>query len=252
MHFHLPKPLHGWREFAGEVGIIVIGVLIALTAEQMVEDYNWHQRARNADWQIQSEIYQSAVLFAERRAVQPCLRAQIAALHAQLNSTDDHWIGMGLVASTPQPDYRARVLGEAYAAPNRAWVEDRWDAAKSDGVISHMPADRVVNYELMYNSIRIMDRLEETEQENASKLAYLAADRNLTHDDRANALAALAEIDRVNSIMAIVSKQELTDLHNLKLPYAKDPHVEANLADLDQYQRGLRGKCVKKLTLHVE
>jgi hypothetical protein len=20
MHFHLPKPLHGWREFAGEVG----------------------------------------------------------------------------------------------------------------------------------------------------------------------------------------------------------------------------------------
>jgi hypothetical protein len=31
MHFHLPKPLHGWREFAGEVGIIVIGVLIALS-----------------------------------------------------------------------------------------------------------------------------------------------------------------------------------------------------------------------------
>jgi hypothetical protein len=29
MHFHLPKPLHGWREFAGEVGIIVVGVLIA-------------------------------------------------------------------------------------------------------------------------------------------------------------------------------------------------------------------------------
>jgi len=32
MHFHLPKPLHGWREFAGEVGIIVIGVLIVLGA----------------------------------------------------------------------------------------------------------------------------------------------------------------------------------------------------------------------------
>jgi hypothetical protein len=36
MHFHLPKPLHGWRAFAGEVGIIVVGVLIALAAEQMV------------------------------------------------------------------------------------------------------------------------------------------------------------------------------------------------------------------------
>lgn len=30
MHFHLPKPLHGWREFVGEVGIIVLGGLIAL------------------------------------------------------------------------------------------------------------------------------------------------------------------------------------------------------------------------------
>lgn len=44
MHIHLPKPLHGWREFVGEVGIIVIGVLIALVAEQVVEDWNWQQK----------------------------------------------------------------------------------------------------------------------------------------------------------------------------------------------------------------
>lgn len=36
MHIHLPKPLHGWRALIGEVGIIVIGVLIALGAEQVV------------------------------------------------------------------------------------------------------------------------------------------------------------------------------------------------------------------------
>src|SRR4051794_16645332 len=35
MHVHLPEPLHGRREFVGEVGIIVIGVLIALGAEQL-------------------------------------------------------------------------------------------------------------------------------------------------------------------------------------------------------------------------
>ena len=42
MHFHLPKPLHGWREFVGEVGIIVLGVLIALGAEQVID--NLHSR----------------------------------------------------------------------------------------------------------------------------------------------------------------------------------------------------------------
>ena len=33
-HFQLPKPLHGWRALFGEVGVIVLGVLIALGAQQ--------------------------------------------------------------------------------------------------------------------------------------------------------------------------------------------------------------------------
>ena len=34
MHIHLPKPLHGWRAFVGEVSIIVLGVLIALSESE--------------------------------------------------------------------------------------------------------------------------------------------------------------------------------------------------------------------------
>jgi len=48
MHFHVPKPLHGWREFAGEVRIIVLGVLIALGAEQRVESLHWRAEVRDA------------------------------------------------------------------------------------------------------------------------------------------------------------------------------------------------------------
>src|SRR5206468_7518840 len=40
MHVHLPKPLHGWRAFVGEVGIIVVGVLIAVGAEKGVECFH--------------------------------------------------------------------------------------------------------------------------------------------------------------------------------------------------------------------
>lgn len=34
---HKSHPIHDWREFLKEIGIIVIGVLIALAAEQGVE-----------------------------------------------------------------------------------------------------------------------------------------------------------------------------------------------------------------------
>lgn len=41
MHVHLPKPLHGWRAFAGEVGIIVLGVLVALGLDQVADQIHW-------------------------------------------------------------------------------------------------------------------------------------------------------------------------------------------------------------------
>jgi hypothetical protein len=45
VHIHLPKPLHGWREFVGEIGVIAIGILIALGAEQAAEVVH-HNRQR--------------------------------------------------------------------------------------------------------------------------------------------------------------------------------------------------------------
>src|SRR6476619_1297371 len=56
MHLRLPKPLHGWRQFAGEVGIIVVGVLIALGAEQVVQDLHSHADERAFEETIDHEI----------------------------------------------------------------------------------------------------------------------------------------------------------------------------------------------------
>jgi isocitrate dehydrogenase len=52
---HLPKPLHGWREFVGEVGIIVLGVLIALGAEQVAETIHGLVEAKYARQAIRKQ-----------------------------------------------------------------------------------------------------------------------------------------------------------------------------------------------------
>jgi hypothetical protein len=56
MHFYVPKPLHGWRAFAGEVSIIVLGVLIALLAEQAVQSFNNRSAAEEARNNIRAEL----------------------------------------------------------------------------------------------------------------------------------------------------------------------------------------------------
>lgn len=37
MEIHKPKPVHSWRELLSEVGVVVIGIVIALSGEQAVE-----------------------------------------------------------------------------------------------------------------------------------------------------------------------------------------------------------------------
>ena len=80
MHFHLPKPLHGWREFAGEVGIIVIGVLIALGAEQVVETIHGDAQVRLFRGAVNDELAYDLGSYKQRLMLGPCVRARLAEL----------------------------------------------------------------------------------------------------------------------------------------------------------------------------
>jgi hypothetical protein len=42
------RPREGWRVFAGEVGIIVVGVLLALGAQAGADAYKWSQDVKRS------------------------------------------------------------------------------------------------------------------------------------------------------------------------------------------------------------
>ena len=130
MHFHLPKPLHGWREFAGEVGIIVVGVLIALGAEQVVEDIRWQQRVREAEASMTKELAEDdGPQAAARLVISSCIANRLDAAEAALIGERDR--GTAFVApklTTP---------------PFRTWDGDSWSAAVSSEATSHMATDRM-------------------------------------------------------------------------------------------------------------
>jgi len=80
MHFHLPKPLHGWREFAGEVGIIVIGVLIALGFEQVVQSIHDRLVADQARDAVRAEVRENLWWLEFRDGYEPCIDGMLAEL----------------------------------------------------------------------------------------------------------------------------------------------------------------------------
>jgi hypothetical protein len=80
MHFHLPKPLHGWRAFAGEVGIIVLGVLIALGAERLVSSFTWSMDVRDFRAAVDTELEFDLAASEYRVQQTPCLQRRLAEL----------------------------------------------------------------------------------------------------------------------------------------------------------------------------
>lgn len=88
MHVHLPKPIHGWRQFFGEVGIIVIGVLIALAFEQVVEWAHWHHVVHQDEEVLNGQVegYYGAML--ARVDQQACVDQRLSDLRVILARHD--------------------------------------------------------------------------------------------------------------------------------------------------------------------
>ena len=120
MHIHLPKPMHGWREFLGEVGIIVVGVLIAIGAEQVVETVHMRRESDEPFHDVRAELALAAGVFDERVAVQPCLDHRLAQL--------------GVLVSKARQTHRLPDIGEIGRPPVRPVQSSAWSSASSRGL----------------------------------------------------------------------------------------------------------------------
>jgi len=135
MHFHLPKPLHGWREFVGEVGIIVVGVLIALGAEQLVEQWQWRNKVHDTTAQLNAELNRDARAAYAGLVVGPCLDQQLVAIDAALASARQ----TGRVQATP-----------AFTPPLHVFTEDTWLNARGLEVADHLSPEAIRKYSRLF------------------------------------------------------------------------------------------------------
>lgn len=88
MEIHKPRPIHNWREFLKEYGIIVLGVLTALGLEQAVETYHEHQRLEESTQAIDAEIREGLASAQIMADMQSCQQQQLAVLSEAVGKGD--------------------------------------------------------------------------------------------------------------------------------------------------------------------
>ena len=158
MHFHLPKPLHGWREFAGEVGIIVLGVLIALAAEQAVQVQHERSQVDQIRRALMAELADSRARWEFMRSADNCELRRLDAL--------DRWTTTAPAQSNAQNAFSPMLWNMHSAA---------WDLAKTSPAVQRISLDERLVYASLYDAIDNWRVYLDEERDNAVQLNALLA-----------------------------------------------------------------------------
>ena len=150
MEIHLPKPLHGWSEFLKEVGIIVLGVLIALSAEQLVQGLREHQASIDARKSVRAEIADNLHKLMGRVEIQPCIDQRLREIGGLLSQS-------GEGAPNPHPSWISRPTFWALPSSN-------WQAATAAGRAALLSHNDQIRFGLYFAGFDFLAREQEREQ----------------------------------------------------------------------------------------
>jgi hypothetical protein len=125
MDIHKPKPVHGWRELLSEIVVVVIGVSIALGAEQLVEALHWREQVQGAHQALASDMSTVLGMAAERERFSSCL--------------DDHLNHLADDIDEASRTGRLPPQGAMHRAPRRLWRLNSWDGLIAAGIGPHLP-----------------------------------------------------------------------------------------------------------------
>jgi hypothetical protein len=220
VHFHLPKPLHGWREFVGEVAIIVLGVLIALGAEQVVETMHWRDEIAAERASLLQEASDMNSAIAARQVQQPCIDRRLGEIRTVL---ERHQQGEPL-----------GLAGQISAPTGQSASRGTWQIALAGQALVHMPHDEKLAFSGVFGDFDIWDASMAKERASWVRLAILNYPELIAVEDWSGIKAAYAEAMVENEHMRLLAPWMLAEDERL-LPEVKKYRSFDNLSQFRNY-----------------
>ncbi len=135
MEIHKPKPVHNFREFLSELGVVVLGIVIALSGEQLIEHLHDRHKAGEAREGIREEIAMNIAVLGSRSAAQRCIDRRIEDIAALL-----------------QPSEGSKYVEPTWLARPQIWemLHERWQVSSQSGRAPLLAAEEQAEYGFVY------------------------------------------------------------------------------------------------------
>ena len=230
---HRSKPVQGWREFLKEYGIVVLGVLTALLAEQAVQSLEWRHKVSAAIDDMRQELSNADGPEAYARlAIRDCVANRLAGVRTAIEQGD-------------RAASRLRI--EDLWLPKRTYDSFARDSAVASDVASHMPAGTMFNFRIVYSLIPEMNRLQDGELADLSRLRALPATGGaLTQPEKLAETGAIEALELDNERMGRAAAFTLQHMQDVKV--GLDPRMLGrDIQEADAHYDGCIARDVRPL-----
>lgn len=223
------KPWRDWRENVRELAIVVTGVLIALLAQQLVQDWEWKQKVAAAERAMRHEmLWDNGPQLYQRAVMHPCAVQRLDAIRTAVEG------------GKARRDIAALI--DSYWAPYFSYDSIARDAANTLEVASHMPADRMDLYAIVYTQMPPMTRNSEREATDLAQLRALNRSGGaLSPTEQDKVLSAVEALRSDDHLMWLVSGWSMPRLREL------GPLDADRVRDMLENARDHYGDCIKPL-----
>jgi hypothetical protein len=203
MMFRILKlsPPHGWQAVWWELGIVTAGVLIALTAGEVVQSLNWREQVGEARRAMDTQLLDSKFAAIERIQNSKCLARKLDRLDT-------------LLAEETMPKVDLKGLQAL-----RLWPTSSWEAASASGAVARMGPEQRNTYAQIFSANSSIGLLNQEEYRIAASVRSLERHRELTETSRDRLAQDISRLRSLNGILTLAARQwlDLAKPLNLKL-----------------------------------
>jgi hypothetical protein len=188
MDIHKPKPVHNWRELFKEIGIIVIGVVIALAAEQAVEAVRWMYQVDTGEAALKVAFIREADNMALRKTQSDCIAQRLDFLSEIVERAS-------LSGQLP-------AIGAIGHPPYTPWTIGAWEALVANDTVSHLPRGKMLAYVQIAQRTAVLSGMSDREDDQWTILdSMVGPGRRLSDVEAEQLRVTLAQAAESNRLM---------------------------------------------------
>ena len=185
MRFRLPRPLHGWREFAYEIVIVVIGVLLALAGAQLIDTLNTRSEVASFREAVDHELGRDLGIYQSMMPWRACVTRRTRELERFLAD-----------ARAGRHDPLARPIGRPFM---QTFYFSAWDN-KGSAVTDQLPFKLRTAYGEVYDEFRENEKVLLNERDAWRSLAQFEQPLPLDVASKLRLRELLSRVEQYNEV----------------------------------------------------